>query len=145
MRITRIICQVFFLGLFVLLAFVSSAAYLGYWPISLFVQLDPLVGLATMLSSGRLHEGLLWGLAVIILSIVLGRVWCNWICPLGSIHHFLGWLTAPKKLAERIRANSYRPLYSLKFYLLAGVLVLALLGSLQIGWLDPICLTLRSF
>ena len=145
MRTIRIICQVFFLALFVFLAFVSSTAYLGYWPISLFVQLDPLVGLATILSSRTLYHGLLWGLPILILAIILGRVWCNWICPLGSIHHFIGSLTARKKLADRIAANSYRPLYTLKFYLLAALLVLALFGSLQIGWLDPICLTLRSF
>lgn len=145
MRITRIICQVFFLGLFVFLAYLSSARYMDYWPISLFVQLDPLVGLAMILSAGTLYQGLLWGLVVVVLAIVLGRVWCNWVCPLGSIHHFVGWVTASKKLAERIKANAYRPLYSLKFYLLAAGLILALFGSLQIGWLDPICLSWRTF
>ena len=145
MRTIRLIYQIFFLVLFVFLGFVAQPAYLGYWPISLFVQLDPLVGLSSSLSSRTLHHGLLWGLTVLILTIFLGRIWCNWICPLGTIHHFFSWLSAPKKLADRITANSYRPLYSLKYYLLAAVLILALFGSLQIGWLDPICLLSRSF
>lgn len=145
MRTIRVTYQIFFLALFVFLGFLAQSIFLGDWPISLFFQLDPLVGLSGILSSRTLHHGLLWGLAVLILTIFFGRAWCNWICPLGTIHHFIGWLSTPKKLADRITANSPRKLYGLKYYLLAGILVLALFGSLQIGWLDPICLLSRSF
>ena len=130
MRTIRLIYQIFFLALFVFLGFVAHAIYMGHWPISLFFQLNPLVGLATTLSSHTLHYGLFWGLVVLILTIFLGRVWCNWICPLGTIHHFFGWLSTPKKLTDRIAANSYRSLYALKYYLLAGLLILVLLGFL---------------
>ena len=66
MRNIRLIYQIFFLLLFLFLGFVAQAVYLGHWPISLFFQLDPLVGLAGVLSSRTLYSGLLWGLIVLI-------------------------------------------------------------------------------
>ena len=96
MRTIRLVYQLFFLILFVFLGFVAQPAYLGYWPVSLFFQFDPLVGLSTTLSSRTLHYGLIWGLVVLILTILLGRVWCNWVCPLGTIHHFYSWLSTRK-------------------------------------------------
>ncbi|NIA07692.1 MAG: hypothetical protein GWP14_08705 [Actinobacteria bacterium] len=77
MRTVRLIYQIFFLLLFLFLGFVAQAVYLGRWPVSLFFQLDPLVGFTSALSSRTLYYGLLWGLAVLALTIFLGRAWCN--------------------------------------------------------------------
>ena len=58
------------------------------YPVSLFFQLDPLIAISNALASRALYRGLLWSLVVLIPTIFLGRFFCGWICPLGSIHHF---------------------------------------------------------
>jgi polyferredoxin len=87
---TRRICQVFF---FVLFLWFCLAATLGErwwqlrgWPVNWVIQLDPLVGLGTLLTTRTLYAGLLWGLAAVVLTILLGRFFCGWLCPFGSLH-----------------------------------------------------------
>ena len=147
MRITRIrvISQVFFFGLFLFFAFVTEFSHLKGYPVSLFLEVDPLVGFATAIAAHEVYKGLVWGLALFIPTILLGRFFCNWICPYGTTHQFLGWLFGKRMAGERIEANRYRKLYSVKYVILAVMAIAAIAGSAQIGVLDPICLFHRSF
>ena len=47
--------------------------------------------------------------------------------------------------AEHRQSNRYRPVYQLKYLILAVLLIMASFGALQIGLLDPICLMMRTF
>lgn len=92
----RRITQGFFLALFAWLCLVASPGeafhQLGAWPVSWFLQLDPLVALSAALATGSLEAGLLWALLTVALTLMLGRVFCGWICPLGALNQFIGWL-----------------------------------------------------
>lgn len=147
MRITdvRILSQAFFFALFIYLAGVTWFSRLGGYPVSLFLEVDPLVALATGLSTGTIYRNLIWSLWVLVPTLVLGRWFCNWMCPYGTLHQSIGWLFAKITGKDRLDANRYRPLFRTKYVLLAWFLVMALFGSLQIGLLDPICLMYRSF
>jgi polyferredoxin len=147
LRTARRISQVFFFGLFCFVVIIADLRFLGGYPVSLFLELDPLVAVATALSTHTLYIGLLWSLALLIPTLLLGRIFCNWICPYGILHHFIGWAFGRGRAEEkeRIESNRYRPLFRFKYYLLAAMLVAAAFGSLQIGLLDPICLLHRSF
>jgi len=74
---TRRICQGFFFVLFLWFCVVTTLGgqwwQLRGWPVNWLIQLDPLVGLATLLSTRTVYAGLLWGLATIVLTIILGR------------------------------------------------------------------------
>ena len=153
----RRISQVFFVGVFFWFCLVSTLGdqlwQLRGWPVNWLLELDPLVGVATLLSTRTLYAGLLWGLATLALTVVLGRVFCGWICPFGAMHQFLGyWGRRRKKLAEQLEANRFRPAQVVKYYILAFFLVAGILmpggrlssGSLQIGLLDPLPLLHRS-
>src|SRR5208337_3980720 len=48
------------------------------YPVSFFLQLDPLTALASALSSHALYRGLLWSLAILIPTLFLGRFFCGW-------------------------------------------------------------------
>lgn len=146
-RITnwRVLCQAFFFALFVFLLWVTWFSRLGGYPVSLFLELDPLVTFATALSTGTVYRWLWRAIWILIPTLLLGRVFCGWICPYGTLHNFVGWLFNIRKNRHDIAANAYRPIFQLKYYILAVFLVLALFGSLQIGLLDPICLLVRSF
>lgn len=120
---TRRICQVFFLALFLWFCVVTTLGDAPWqvrgWPVNLFLQLDPLVGLGTLLATRTLYRGLLWGVATVILTLILGRFFCGWVCPFGTIHQAVGFLAhRKKKFSERIRLNRYHSAQGIKYILL---------------------------
>lgn len=146
-RITnvRIVSQVFFFSIFVLSVWLTWTSRLEGWTVSRLLELDPLVMVANMLSTHYVYRYLGWGMLIIVLTLVFGRVFCNWICPYGTLHQFVGWLFNIGGGKDRIKSNEYKDIYYLKYMILTVFLILASFGSLQIGLLDPICLLYRTF
>ncbi|NLE58653.1 MAG: 4Fe-4S binding protein, partial [Planctomycetes bacterium] len=151
MRITTVrkIAQVLFMALFLMFVFVTTFTHLDdapalkFW-VSKYLEIDPLIAVATSLATHTLYQGLIWSLVILIPTLLLGRFFCNWICPFGILHHFVGWIFNRRSTPERIDSNRYRPMYQTKYYILIAMLAAAAFGSLQIGLLDPICLLHRS-
>jgi len=116
------------------------------YPVGLFFQLDPLVGLSNALAGHSLYRGLLWCLLILIPTMFFGRFFCGWICPLGSIHHFFGSLKSERKRGKQLlESNRYKRWQTTKYYLLIAVLIAAILGTGVVGWLDPFSFLVRSF
>lgn len=120
------------------------------WPINWFLQLDPLVAIGTIFTTGAFYKPLLWALTTVILTILLGRFFCNWVCPFGSLHHFTGYLANRKKTAaQQIKLNNYKSASAVKYYILIIFLLIAAVPiagkALLTGMLDPISLITRSF
>jgi polyferredoxin len=110
-----------------------------------FLQFDPLAAVTNAVATHSLYRGLLWSLVILVAAFFLGRFFCGWICPFGTIHHVFGTMRSERKRGrQRIESNRYRGWQALKYYLLIGFLVAALFGSAAIGWLDPLCLLVRS-
>ena len=110
---TRRISQIFFFIIFIWFCFVTTPGdrwwQLRGWPVNWIIELDPLVGLATLLSTRSVYAGLLWGLATIVLTIVIGRFFCGWLCPFGAIHQFVGFVAnRKKKTAAKINFDMRR-------------------------------------
>jgi polyferredoxin len=147
MKITsvRVISQTFFFGLFLFFAFVTQFEYLQGYPVSIFLEANPLVAIATAITTHTLYKSLIWALVLLIPTLLLGRFFCNWICPYGTLHQFVGWLFSNRIIKDKIDSNRYRKGYAAKYLILVGFGGAALFGSLQIGLLDPICLLFRSF
>jgi len=150
----RRISQVFFFSMFLWFGIVSTIGQNPWqvrgWPVNWFLQLDPLVAIGTILTTHTLYRGLAWALATVVLTIIFGRFFCSWVCPFGSIHHFVGfWGNRKKKTAQKIQLNKYRNAQRIKYFILIFFLVMAafpsLAATLQTGLLDPIPLVTRSF
>jgi polyferredoxin len=141
----RIVSQAFFFAAFVLAVWATWTSRLGGYPVSRFLEMDPLVGLSTALATGYVYRFLGWGLILLAVTLVFGRVFCNWMCPYGTLHQFVGWLVNIRKHPDRWKSNHYKPIYFLKYTILTVFLIMAAFGSLQIGLLDPICLMYRTF
>ena len=127
---TRRISQIFFFIVFSWFCFVTSLGdqwwQLRGWPVNWIIELDPLVGLATLLSTRAVYAGLLWGLATIVLTIVLGRFFCGWLCPFGAIHQFVGFVAnRKKKTAAKIKLNAYHPGQVTKYWILVFLLTIS--------------------
>jgi polyferredoxin len=115
------------------------------YPIRWFFEIDPLVALSNALSTHALYRGLLWSLAILIPTMFLGRFFCGWICPLGSLHHFFSNMRSERKRGKQlIESNRYKRWQTTKYYLLFAFLAAALMGTGIFGWMDPISLLVRS-
>jgi polyferredoxin len=115
------------------------------YPVQLVFQVDPLVMLSNALSSRALYHGLLWSLVVLIPTMLLGRFFCGWICPLGSIHQFFSSLRSERKRGKQlVESNRYKRWQTTKYYLLIAALIAAVLGTGIVGWLDPFSFLVRS-
>jgi polyferredoxin len=113
-------------------------------PVKFFFQLDPLVGLTSLLSGYQLINGFLWGLGVALLTLLIGRAFCGFICPLGTIHHAIGWFKPGLKGHRMVQANVKKPSQRVKYFLLILLLAAAILGLNMAGLMDPIALLFRS-
>ena len=152
--------QAFFLLLFVFLVVESRLPqdfYLDYTqlvsgeqeirlelPVTFFFQADPLVWLTSLISGHALIEGFGWVLAVMVLTLACGRVFCGFICPLGTLHHLVGYLKPAlrgKRLAEANRSTGSR---RIKYFILILLLTAAGMGVNFTGIMDPIALFFRS-
>jgi polyferredoxin len=114
-------------------------------PVKVFFNLDPLIALSTILSSGTLYKGLIYSIIILAGTVFLGRFFCGWICPVGVLNQLISNFSSIKKKGRRIKANRPAPRQRFKYYLLMTFLVLGLFSSQQIGWLDPFALAVRSF
>jgi polyferredoxin len=123
--------EVLFLGLFLFFLFITDLRYLKGWPVSLFLESTPLVAVATALTTHTIYRNLVWGLVVIAITMMVGRVWCNWMCPFGILHHFFGWIGNRRNTKQMIESNRYRKIYAIKYYILAVMIAMASL------WLIP--------
>lgn len=153
MRIVTIrrISQAFFLSFFLWFCWVTTWGekwwQLRGWPVNLFLDLDPLVAIANVLSTHTLYRGLLWALVTVVVTLLFGRIFCGWVCPFGTLHQFFGYLgQRSRKMKARLEANRYRGAQRIKYFILLVFLAMAALpaASLQTGLLDPIPLVYRS-
>ena len=112
---------------------------------AIFLLSDPLVAISNALASRALYRGLLWSLTILMPTFFLGRFWCGWICPLGTLNHFFGHLKSEKKRGARlIESNRYKKWQTWKYYILVALLVASLFGSTTLALMDPISLLVRS-
>jgi polyferredoxin len=103
------------------------------------MRLDPLIGLSHLLSSRVFLASSALALIVLILSLVFGRAWCGWLCPLGtvldifSLKRWRGKRPAPPEAWRGV-----------KYALLLMILVAALFSNLTLLVLDPLTLLFRT-
>jgi polyferredoxin/NAD-dependent dihydropyrimidine dehydrogenase PreA subunit len=113
-------------------------------PVTFFFELDPLVWLTSLLSGHQWIKGFLWAIAIFVSTFFLGRFFCGFICPLGTIHHMMSWIKPALKGDRMVRANQKTPSQRVKYFVLIALLIAAFLGLNLAGLLDPISFLFRS-
>lgn len=115
-------------------------------PVEGFLLADPFVAAMTLLSTHTVYRGLLWSLGLLAVTLVFGRVFCGWICPFGTLHHFFGWIFPSRygKGNKRVESNKTYTRQRVKYYLLYFFLAAAVTGSAIGGLFDPICIAVRA-
>ncbi len=140
----RRLCQAVFLLLFVWLVLVTRLYDEGEAPplLSVFFELNPLIALVKWISARTIATGLLLALLTIVGTLILGRVFCGWVCPFGAFHHLVAWF---RKRPEASALPEDRSIWQRgKYLVLVVLLVMAVFGVHWIGILDPLALFYRS-
>ncbi|MBI5394135.1 MAG: 4Fe-4S binding protein [Verrucomicrobia bacterium] len=125
---------------------------------NLLFRLDPLVAASAILA-GKQFIALVWpALITIALTLVLGRFFCGWVCPLGTLLDMTRHLL-PQRFQRSVRASALPLSHSptppssashflhwrvAKFFLLGVVLVSAVFGLQLIGYVNPFSILVRG-
>lgn len=115
----------------------GNLASLKLGPVDL---LEPASALSVMLAFGKITgQLLLAALPVLVLALVLGPVFCSWVCPYGLLSEGLDYLKIRTfRLHRTWTAEGYRKLRSVR---VAGLLVFLLasvfMASPLVAWLAP--------
>ncbi|HEX9117087.1 MAG TPA: 4Fe-4S dicluster domain-containing protein, partial [Anaerolineae bacterium] len=120
----------------VFLAFMATSTF--QWPfnfVNLFSRLDPLQAFTAMIAARQ--PILLYAPVVLTIAATLlfGRVWCGWVCPLGAILELFG-QKGTRKMPLGMRQA--------KYWILGAVLLMAAAGSLAFLYFDPITILVRG-
>jgi len=113
---------------------------LGY-PVRIFLDFDPLIFITTFLASHTVAVAFYFSIISIVLTVFFGRIFCGWICPMGTLNNMVG---ALKKVPAQ-RMTVKRGTYRIKYYILVFLLSSSLFTVQLAGIPDPISLLIRSF
>ena len=138
-RRARQVVQVLALALYVYLLFAALQRRVAFPLADLFFRLDPLAAAGAMLAGRAWMPRLAVALVTLALTLVLGRVWCGWLCPLGTLLEWVRFRSAQgqaRKLQSRWR--------TVKNWVLVLIVAAALFGILSLFVLDPLTLLTRT-
>jgi MauM/NapG family ferredoxin protein len=124
---------------------VQILAFLGFLvlflnALPLLMRLDPLAMIANLIASRGFEALSAIALIMVALSLVFGRAWCGWLCPLGTVldwFSFNRWRPKHKPLADDWR--------SVKYVILIAIIAAAIFSNLTLLVLDPLTIMVRTF
>jgi polyferredoxin len=133
--------QLVALGLFVALG-LGTAPFAGPrmpgWspPSDLFIRLDPLAALSSGLAARVLPARFAPALMLVAGTLLVGRAWCGWLCPLGTVLD----LARGPGTGEGPTGRWHRVRFAILFALIGA----ALLSNQSLLVLDPLTLLTRA-
>lgn len=115
----------------------KGADVLGY-PVKFFLNFDPLILFTTALSAHTVERAFYLSFLVIAGTIFLGRVFCGWVCPLGTLNNMVGSLKTSRP------PHLYENRHRIKYYILIFLIASSLFTLQLVGIMDPLSLLIRS-
>ncbi|MEI6634073.1 MAG: 4Fe-4S binding protein [Chlamydiota bacterium] len=109
-----------------------------------FFDFDPFAALGLLVSTWSLRATFLWAIATAATTLLLGRFFCGWVCPFGTLHQVVGRLAPRRSRRRRLARASYSRAQALKYCLLIALLAAAGFTLLQPVAFDPLCILSRG-
>lgn len=144
LQLIRKIVQGSFFTAFLLLLLFTKYPLQTPLPAESWLRIDPLIALSSWIARRSLIIDLLPALGLIAISVLFGRIFCGWACPLGFLIDISDRIIFHRKRNKQNTDSRYS-VRCIKFYLLFGLLALAVFGLNLTGLFDPLSLTTRSF
>lgn len=109
-------------------------------------RISPLLGISVSLTTKAI-DTIFWpALIFLALTLVLGRYFCGWICPMGAtIDATDKPVTALRKKALKESRGKPNPYKSFKYALLLIIIILSIFGIQITGVFDPLSLSIRTY
>ncbi len=140
----RLTVQAISLGIFLFLLWSAAFPLKAWIPADAFIRLDPLVFLGTSISSRQWIWALFPGLVILGLTVVLGRFFCGYICPMGITIDLSDRLLRPRSREPGPFPSSRESgLRRIKYYVLFFMLGMALIGVSSVFLASPLSLVTR--
>jgi polyferredoxin len=111
-------------------------------PVETFLWLDPLVGVSASIAAGAATAALIGAAAVILLCVIMPRVFCGWLCPLGAAIDAFDWLLG--RWTKPLHQRPGRWWTRTRYGVLAMVIVAALFGVMLAGFAAPLVVLTRG-
>jgi MauM/NapG family ferredoxin protein len=130
--------------LFFSILFVFATYKLPNWlPADIYLRLDPLLGLNAIFAAREIIGRALWGLFTIGATVVIGRFFCAYVCPMGVSIDFLDLLFFRKKKRQGLKFEA--GLRKIKYFLLIIFITAAIAGLSLAFLMDPLALLTRFY
>jgi len=134
-RMSQLLFLALFLVLFLRTEYRGSDEING--AVNAFFRADPLVSASYLLAAKAFSWIVFPGLLLLVLTGLLGRFFCGWICPLGTVLDLVTGKIAKSAPIRLLKGN-------LKYWLLVPLLAAALFGVNLAGILDPLAILVRA-
>jgi polyferredoxin len=108
------------------------------YAVNILFRIDPLLAACVMLAVKTVVALMLPALIVILLTLILGRFFCGWVCPMGALIDLFHPLLKPRTKTIDTRFPQ------LSSIMLFFVLTSALFGLPLAGYLDPFSILVRG-
>ncbi|MDD5440326.1 MAG: 4Fe-4S binding protein [Candidatus Omnitrophica bacterium] len=138
--VSRRSSQIFFLSLFIYILWSTAYPLQGIIRPNIIFKMDPLVTLFTALSERVIIPGIALSIAMLAAALIAGRIFCGWVCPLGSLIDGAG------ALRGKIRAlpDGANAAFRKVKYIILGIIAAGACVGIQLAWiLDPVGLAAR--
>lgn len=114
--------------------------------VELFLLMDPLAGLSTVLAGRFVNAATLWWtVAIVAVCLLVPRGFCGYVCPLGTLIDAFDWLVGRRLRWFQLRDGGTSGWWiQLRYYLLAAVLISSLFGVLLAGFVAAIPVLTRG-
>jgi MauM/NapG family ferredoxin protein len=139
----RTIVQALSLLLFSTLFVLATYKLPNWLPADIYLRLDPLLGINAVFAAREIIGRALWALITIGATLVIGRFFCAYICPMGGSIDFLDSLFFRKKKRQGLKFEA--GLQKTKYFLLIIFITAAITGLSLAFLMDPIALFTRFY
>jgi polyferredoxin len=140
MVVLRRSSQAFFLILFIYILWATTYPLSAAIQPDLIFKADPFIMSMVSISERILLPGAAISLVMILITVIAGRYFCGWVCPLGAAIDITAAVKKEHAILPDKRSTALR---KVKFYLLGIFFVLALAGY-QAAWIfDPLVIAAR--
>ncbi len=139
----RTLIQAFSLLLFTAFFIFATYKLPDWFPADIYLRLDPLLGLNAIFAAREIIHRALWSLTVIGVTLIIGRFFCAYVCPMGASIDFLDFLFFRKK--KRLGMKFESIFRKVKFFLLILLISAAMVGLSLAFFMDPMALLTRFY
>lgn len=136
----RRVIQAFFFILFFVLLGIAAKQITLLFPVQLFLASDPLVALVSAIVGLPVLSILLYSVVTFILTLLFGRVFCGYACPMGTLLDLL----APLAKILGLKQKSFRKLKVVPLIMLSIILIFSVFKISVFMVFDPIVMLTRT-